>query len=286
MSLAGSSPLRLRLLAASAVSLALGSAVAASGQAPVVRQAPSAPTDAGVADAQQWMHRALILRGAFAGGELRFDAQGRIIGAPKVTDWTLAGMDVEKVTRRPDGGLELQGTRVAIRYNPDAHEFQRHPQKDETLRVLVAGAADATSVEAALTAIFSIGMDPGFEHDAPAFWQHYFLPATPWPKDELTGQPIAGADGHPPPGLTAPALEKKLEPSFPAEALHDHVKGTVVVRFAVDAEGVPHRIVIQQPLGYGLDQRVAETVERLRFKPATLNGRPVAAWLTLRQEFE
>ena len=122
------------------------------------------------------MGQALILRGFYGGVELVYDAKGHLQGTPPpVMDWTLAGMSIEKVSRNEAGMLVLEGPRVASRYNPDAREFQRHPQKDERLRMIFP-ATDVAGVKAAMGAMFALGIDPGVERSVPAYWKHYFLP--------------------------------------------------------------------------------------------------------------
>ena len=231
------------------------------------------------------MGRALILRGFPAGDELKYDAAGRLQSSGKATDWTLAGFDLEKVSRRADGDLQLDGVRVAIRYNPEQHTFDRHLLKDEKMRIEFPAAA-VRGVEQALTAMFSVGIDPALERSMPSYWSHYFIPSLEWAADGLTGQTIVGVGGKVPEGMVYPELEKKREPGFTPEASADHVRGTVQVRMDVDAQGVPQRIVVRQPLGYGLDARTVETVGRYRFRPGMLSGAPVAMEMTVNQAFE
>ena len=244
-----------------------------------------ADDDLGQIAAERWVGRALILRGFPAGDELKYDAAGRLRSSGKVTDWTLAGFDLEKVSRRADGDLQLDGVRVAIRYNPEQHTFDRHPLKDEKMRIEFPAAA-VRGVGPALAARFSVGIDPALERSMPPYWSHYFIPALEWPPDGLTGQTIVGQGGKMPEGVVYPELEKKLEPGFTPEASADHVRGTVQVRMDVDAQGVPQRIVVRQPLGYGLDARTVETVGRYRFRPGMQDGVPAATEMTVNQAFD
>jgi hypothetical protein len=46
------------------------------------------------------------------------------------------------------------------------------------------------------------------------------------------------------------------------------------------------RIAIRQPLGYGLDARVAENLGRYRFKPGMKDGKPVAVEMVVNQTFD
>ena len=199
-------------------------------------------------------------------------------------DWTLAGANIEKVTRKNAGELELTGVRVAMRYNPEQHIFERHPLKDEKLKITLAVNNEARGLQAALATIFAVGIDPALQRAMPAYWRHYFSPGMAWPQDDLTGQTLVPANGVG--GLEFPVAEKKPEPEFTGEARQDKVKGTVLVKMVVGTDGLVRHVVIRQPLGYGLDARVAENLGRYRFKPGMKDGKPVAVEMVVNQTFD
>ncbi len=247
-------------------------------QAPVV--------DPVVAAGEVWIGRALILRALPAGNELVYDRGGRLVNGGKTVDWTLAGMNIEKVTRHGSDELELEGTRVAVRYNPDQHQFDRHALKETHLKVLVP-ASDAAGLNRTMAAIFSTGIDPALERSMAPEWKHYFLPASEWAgADALTGVTIVPAGTRPASDAVLPEAEKKLEPEYTDQARVDGVKGTVGVRLVVDAEGIPRRITVRQPLGYGLDARTAEAVAKWRFRPGMVGGKAVAMEVLVNQQFD
>ena len=66
----------------------------------------------------------------------------------------------------------------------------------------------------------------------------------------------------------------------------DKVRGPVRLRMVVDAGGVPHRIAIVQPLGYGLDASAVEAMAKWRFDPAMREGQAVAAGVVVQEQFE
>src|ERR1700753_4247724 len=127
--------------------------------------------------------RALFLRCMCSEDSLSFDTQGHL--SPdmrlKKIDWTLAAMNVQKVERKSPNAIELDGVRVFIRFAADRHEFERHPQKDEAMRVTVMDTGDPKAFDRALAAIFAIGIDRGLQKSTPSYWQHYFEPALAWP---------------------------------------------------------------------------------------------------------
>ncbi len=255
---------------------------AAAGQqpAPIVREAPH---DTALEGADAMVGRALFLRGGYAGGDLTFDAMGHVKGEPKQLDWTLSGVNIEKVVRKNATELQMEGVRVAMRYNPDQHIFERHPLKDEKIKIMLGVNADGHGLQGALAMMFAVGIDPALQRAMPPYWRHYFSPKLAWPDDDLTGQAIVSGNAA---GLEYPVAEKKPEPEFTSQARQDHVKGLVQVKIVVGMDGVPRRIAIRQPLGYGLDARVVENLARYRFKPGMKDGKPVAVEMVVNQMFD
>jgi len=278
---------------------------------------PSLPADPALTTAENLIGKALFLRGSYAPNNLAYDATGRVEGTPKATDWTLAAVNILKATRRAPDTIELEGVRVAIRYNPDAHEFQRHALNDEKMKLLIQilpGDADATrQINAAFAAIFSIGIDPALQRSMPPLWRHYFDPTLPWsttipspssnanpgagaitesssPPDPLASQTIYPIPPLPPlPGppaqIVPPVLTHQTSSQYTSAARNDKVQGTVQLRLVVDAQGTPQRIAVNHPLGYGLDQQAAEAVAKWRFSPALRAGQPVASTILVNIDF-
>lgn len=263
--------------------LALGTAVAwgqvaATGAVSVDREMELAGTMVG---------KALFLRGFYLANELSYDSAGRVVGTPKAGDWTVSAVNVLKVERRGEGEIELDGVRVAIRYNADNREFQRHPLNDEKMRMVVKDPGDATRLEKAFAAMFAVGVDPGLQRDMPDYWRHYFDPSLGWPEDGLTGQTIylmyGTADQGK--GVTAPKVAHDVEPKYGSFAQRDKVQGTVQMRLVVDANGVPERIAVSRPLGYGLDASAVEAVKKWRFTSGIKDGNVVATGVLVEQQF-
>jgi protein TonB len=49
-----------------------------------------------------------------------------------------------------------------------------------------------------------------------------------------------------------------------------------VLSIVVNVKGRADRIKVEKSLGKGLDENTIKTIKKFRFKPATLNGKPVA----------
>lgn len=237
--------------------------------------------------------KALFLRCFCVENSLSFDAQGRVIGAVKTTDWTLAAVNVLKVERKSSGEIELDGVRVAIRFATDRREFDRKPLNDDKMKIQLADPGDPSAFARELSAVFAEGLDRRLQLSMPAYWQHYFDPQMAWPPDELSGVSIyvagtatrisgAVAAGE---GFVPVSATKRASAAYTPQASRDRIQGSVDLRVAVDATGVLRRVVVEQPLGYGLDARAAESLEKWKFAPAKLQGKPVAAYALIWPEF-
>jgi TonB family protein len=243
--------------------------------------------DKALQTAESLVGKALFLRGFYLSNDLNYDAAGRVLGSPKVGDWTLAAVNVLKAERRGVGEIELDGVRVAIRYNADNHEFQRHALKDEKMRLVVKDAGDVKQLDAAFAAMFSVGIDPGLQRAMPDYWRHYFDPTLAWPQDSLSGQTIYSlyGVGDQAKDVIAPKVEHRTDAKYGEFAVRDKVQGEMQLRLVVDSEGTPQRIAVSRPLGYGLDASAVEAMTKWRFAPGTRNGSAVATGVVIEQQF-
>jgi TonB family protein len=251
---------------------------------------PSAEShDKALEAASNLIGKALFLRCFCAENNLSFDAQGQPVGTIKTTDWTLAGVSVQKVERKNPGEIELQGVRVAIRFATDRREFDRKPLNDDKMKIQLADTGDLKAFARELSAVFAEGLDRKLQLAMPSYWQHYFDPQMAWPPDELSGVTIYGQ------GATTriPANEsfvpvgaaKRASAAYTPQASRDRVTGPVDLRVVIDAKGDLHHVAVEQPLGYGLDARAVEALAKWKFTPAKLAGKPVAASSLIRPEF-
>lgn len=74
---------------------------------------------------------------------------------------------------------------------------------------------------------------------------------------------------------------------YPAEALKDSIQGIVSVSFLIDQEGKPVQIKIVNSLGPAFGKEAQRLIENMpAWKPATLNGKPVVAKVSLPFTFQ
>jgi periplasmic protein TonB len=86
-------------------------------------------------------------------------------------------------------------------------------------------------------------------------------------------------------GVTVPEAIYSPEPSFSEEARKAKAQGIVLLLLVVGKDGHPYNIRLGQSLGMGLDEKAIEAVSRWRFRPATLNGEPVATQIAVQVDF-
>ena len=110
------------------------------------------------------------------------------------------------------------------------------------------------------------------------------------PSDGVAPPPAATV--APPPGVyrigagvNVPVIVSRVEPEYTEQARNANWQGTVLLQVTVDENGVPQDIQIVRALGLGLDQKAIEAVQKWRFKPALLNGKPVPVSASIEVNF-
>jgi protein TonB len=87
------------------------------------------------------------------------------------------------------------------------------------------------------------------------------------------------------PAMTMPQVIFNPEPSFSDEARKSKTQGRVGLLLVVGKDGRTHNIRVQESLGMGLDEKAMDAVKTWRFKPAMLNGVPVATQILVEVDF-
>jgi TonB family protein len=85
--------------------------------------------------------------------------------------------------------------------------------------------------------------------------------------------------------VTAPVAIRTVDPEFSQEAQQTRVNANVLMKFVVDSKGIPQNIQVARRAGEGLDEKAVAALKQYRFKPATLNGRPVPVSMYVETSF-
>jgi len=106
----------------------------------------------------------------------------------------------------------------------------------------------------------------------------------PSPAAPAAAAPATAAAPSPAPPVRTSASEASYAstnrtPPYPRIALSNGDEGTVILRVLVTAEGTAGAVEIKSTSGHPLlDESARKTVLTWRFKPATVDGKPVAEW--------
>lgn len=216
-------------------------------------------------------------------------------------DWTVDGFVRITDLQLSRKGLTLRGTRLpAAVYADKGFEFVKEG-KGATVEIdalLDSGNVTFEQANAVLSKIFLTASDH-LEEVVPDYWKPCFTRAFAGGQagcrisPELLVVPgvsnLVAKSPEPMPGTLRgtkpPRVLQHQEPAFTEFARRVKVQGTVSLRLAVDATGVPNNIRIIVPVGCGLDEQARRTVAGWRFSPAERDGQPVTSEIAVEVNF-
>lgn len=104
-------------------------------------------------------------------------------------------------------------------------------------------------------------------------------PPPPPPPLAMEGVHRVGGD------VKAPVVITRVEPIYPDDARRARVTGIVILEAIIDEEGNVANARVLKPLPFGLDQAALDAVRQWRFRPGTLDGKPVKVLFNLTINF-
>jgi len=227
-------------------------------------------------------HKLLTLRGLYRTEKLHFAPDGKPLTAAEVSFGPSDAMfDLQRAEQK-NGKLVLTGDLPAIHYNSDTGKISY--TEGHILRVVEIDMPDPT---------WAAAMD--------SFWKVFFKPeeqvAAPCQPDEAEafrawaaqpGQAVPDQSLKPPKCLptgerlpsrryvTPPRAKYDPEPNYTDKAKSAHVQGTCQLSVIIDPQGRISAIMIQKPLGDGLDEEAVKAVHTWKFDPPIADGSPAA----------
>ena len=105
------------------------------------------------------------------------------------------------------------------------------------------------------------------------------LPEAP-PPPEPTGPIYVTGD------VTKPEKITDIQPQYTEIARKARIQGVVILQATIDKNGDITDIKVLKPLPMGLAEAAVSAVQQWKFKPATLNGKPVAVYYNLTVNFQ
>jgi len=85
--------------------------------------------------------------------------------------------------------------------------------------------------------------------------------------------------------VRAPVLMEKVEPVYTPEARERRISGIMILEAVIGRDGLVKNVSILKPLPFGLNQAAVDAVKQWKFKPGTLEGKPVDVIYTLTVNF-
>jgi protein TonB len=97
----------------------------------------------------------------------------------------------------------------------------------------------------------------------------------------------AGASRPGGPGVTTPTLIHQVKPRYTADAMRLRIQGSVLVECVVLPDGLvgDARVVRSLDSRFGLDDEAIAAAKQWRFRPGTLNGKPVPVVVSIELMF-
>src|SRR6266403_181218 len=80
-------------------------------------------------------------------------------------------------------------------------------------------------------------------------------------------------------------VEKNSEPSYTRDARKHKIEGTVILKCVFASNGKVTNIHVISGLPDGLTERAVKAAQKIKFKPATRDGKPVSMWMQLEYNF-
>jgi TonB family protein len=117
------------------------------------------------------------------------------------------------------------------------------------------------------------------ELDLPVDDTVFGIPQGP-PSAEPEGPIHVGGDVKAPEKVFAP------QPSYTEIARKARIQGVVIVQAIIDKEGNVTNVKVLKGLPMGLEDAAVEAMKQWKFKPATLNGKPVTVYYNLTVNFK
>ncbi|HEX2465965.1 MAG TPA: TonB family protein [Thermoanaerobaculia bacterium] len=86
--------------------------------------------------------------------------------------------------------------------------------------------------------------------------------------------------------VVKPVILERVQPTYTEIARRARIQGIVIVETIIDTQGRVTDARVLKPLPMGLSESAVDAVKQWRFKPATLDQRPVSVYFTLTVKFE
>lgn len=268
--------------------------------------------------------KAVALRSPAPGGRLAYKA-GEAIAEPRDAEWWQDALIACKSFKLKDRSVELRGERLMFGYDPGAGKLVTLPVGDVRLTVTFSGIPDAVAVTREFDRIFhdpdtpladvapsywqaclrgpsaqekplrrcmfqgvrgaertsELKSNPGGEVSRQSTVFVRTVDESGAPHYDIESRTVYRVG----PKVSAPKSLYTPDPEYTNWARSKRISGTCLLRMIVNKSGHVEDVVVVRPLGYGLDDVSALTVQTWKFEPAMFEGRPVPVELNVETNF-
>jgi TonB family protein len=81
--------------------------------------------------------------------------------------------------------------------------------------------------------------------------------------------------------VVPPRIIEKVAPKYPSQVKKEAKSGTVTLQIVIDETGAVSKVAVLKPSEPAFDAAAREAVQRWKYAPATLEGKPVAVYATI-----
>jgi TonB family protein len=233
---------------------------------------------------------ALSLKIPYASENLHFDSKGQFVGSSPLGVWTTSGiLQVGKIVLKPNV-LQINGNRILVALRASQGSSILVPiVTARSVHITIELESTTSNIDQLNQVIERVFQKQDTRKRIAAYWR-------PVPEDQASATFPAGAqvtgmlEGNRPvygrlAGIVPPKPVHMEAPTFTQSAREKRLQGTAVVSVVVNEKGLPEILEVTKDPGEGLDIQSLLTVAEWRFRPATLNGQPVAVQISVEVSF-
>jgi len=88
-------------------------------------------------------------------------------------------------------------------------------------------------------------------------------------------------------GVSTPKVVRDVKPQYTSAAMHEKIKGAVLLDAVVRSDGTVGKVTVRQSLDrfYGLDDNCVRALKQWKFEPGMKEGKAVAVHITVTMTF-
>lgn len=265
----------------------------------------------------EYRGKTLILRGFYSGNRLQYDASGTLTSGADSGDWMSDGFVQIKDFRSSHHHLIVEGERqIVIQFEGKEFAFLREKAEDIDRRPVTIEieidpqSASPDQADEAISKVFLTASD-ALTAAVSDFWKPCVRLASSGKSADFRMSSdllaVTGVAGAVPSAVSAakPSEEHALNcafqggarrgvhptpiyqpfPDYTDRGRSKKINGSVAIMLVVNKDGLPEDVRIRRPLGYGLDEKALSSMRTWRFKPAEMDGEPVAMPISVEVSF-